>query len=135
MESDAVELSDQFSGLVIRNIDEEKVLRHSGAQRTAAKALCKFGGGFELLSSEAAAQDRCTHIAEPGPALWMDADMIAKDLIGNGLGARRQKFELDARLELFKKALGSPAFFHEEVLEACAIAALAQDLLVTKDFS
>ena len=63
MESDLVELADQFGGLVIRNIDEEKVLRHGGPQRAAAKALSEISSGFELLAGEAAAQDRCADVA------------------------------------------------------------------------
>ena len=59
--------------------------------------------------------------------------MIAKHFVGNVLGNPRQQLEIDARLEFFQEPFGGPAFFHEEILEAGAIAAFAQDLLVAKD--
>jgi hypothetical protein len=56
----------QFRCFLIGNVDEEQVLRDGGAQRSAAEALGKLGGGFQLLAAQPAAQHRCANIAQPG---------------------------------------------------------------------
>ena len=62
--------------------------------------------------------------------------MIAKNIGRERLHRRpASKLETDARLEFGKEALGSPAFLHEEVFHAGAVATLAQSLLVAEDFS
>ncbi len=63
----------------------------------------------------------------------MDAGVIAKNVVGNLLGHAGQQLEVEPRLQLRKKALRSPAFFHEQILQPGAIAALAQSLLVAED--
>ncbi len=65
----------------------------------------------------------------------MNAGVVAEDVAGHASSPAGQKREIETRLEFGEESLGGPAFFHEEVLEAGAIAALAQALLVAEDFS
>jgi hypothetical protein len=53
---------------------------------------------------------------------------------GHLLGHAGQQLEVEPRLEFGEEALGGPAFFQEEVLDAGAVAAFAQALLVAEDF-
>jgi hypothetical protein len=59
----------------------------------------------------------------------------SRRVVGHLLGHAGEQLKSSAGLEFGEEALGGPAFFHEEVLEAGAIAAFAQALLVAEDFS
>ena len=86
MKADLAKFARQFAGLAVGNVDEEQVLRDSGAQRSASEALGQFRGGFQLLAAHPAAQDRCTNVAQAGLALRMNAGVVAEDIVGNLLG-------------------------------------------------
>ena len=75
--------------LCVGNVDEEQVLRDGGAQCAAAEALGQLGGGFQLLAGQAAAQDGGADVAQARLALRMNADVVAEDVVGHLLRARR----------------------------------------------
>src|SRR5208283_2090462 len=54
MKADLPKFPRQFCCLVVGNVDQEQVLRDSGAQRSASEALGKFGGGLQLLAAHPA---------------------------------------------------------------------------------
>ena len=118
MKADLPKFPRQFGCLAVGNVDEEQILRDSCAQRSAAEALGKFGGGFQLLAAHPAAQHRCANVAQAGLALRMNARMVAEDVLGNLLGHAGQQREVESRLQFCKKTLGGPAFFQKEILHA-----------------
>ena len=58
-------------------------------KRTAAEALGQFGSCFKLLAGEASAQHGGSNIAKAGLALRMNAGVIAENIVGHLLQARR----------------------------------------------
>ncbi len=46
----------------------------------------------------------------------------------------RIEVEFEADSKFVEEAVGGPAFFHEEILDAGAVAAFAQALLIAEDF-
>src|SRR5580700_11954194 len=63
----------------------------------------------------------------------MNAHMVAEDVVWNDFLDAGIQFVTDAGLNFVEKAIRGPAFSHEEILEASAVAAFAQTLLVAED--
>src|SRR6185437_13716936 len=97
-------------------------------------ALGELGYGLQLLAGHAPAQHRGSHISQAGLTLGMNADMIAKVLVGNLLRDARRHAERDARLHLFEEPFRVPALAQKKVFEAGAVTASPQHHLIAEDF-
>ena len=88
LQADLAQFACKFRCFMVGNIDEDKILRDGGAQRAAAKALGQLGSSLQLIAAHAAAQHRCSHVAQARLALRMNAGMIAVDVVGHNAPAR-----------------------------------------------
>ena len=123
------------AALLVGNVDEDEILRDGGAQRAGAETLSELSALLQLLAGQAAAQHRCADVGEARLALGMDAGVVAEDVVRDALFACGLDGEVEARLKLGEEAFGGPAFLHEEVLHAGAVAADAEGLLIAEDLS
>src|ERR1700678_4240787 len=125
----------QRVGVSLWHVDDNEVLHIGGAEMALCKSIGEICGGPKLLRSYPSAQDRRSHGVQTGLALWLDSGMIAINV--GGLGFSRGGFELEPEsgIQLGEKRIGGPTVLGEEMLQAGALAALAQAILITKNFS
>ena len=133
MQSDLPKFAGQFSSLLIRNIDEDEILHNRCAKLAIAEPLSQFGGSSQLISGEASAQHRGTHITQPRLFLRMNADVVAKYIFWRRLVGRWIESESQPLLDLLEKALCRPVLTCKEVFQPRPIAALSQALLIAED--
>ena len=93
------------AGFLVRDVDEEQVLRDGGAQGAAAKLVGQVGCSLQLFAGQAAAQHGCADIAQARLALAVNAGVIAKSLVGHFFGDAGQQREIEARLQFVEEAL------------------------------
>jgi len=113
MQADLPQFAGKFRSLLIGDVDEKEILRNCGAERSAAKAIGQIGSGLQLFSAEPAIQHRGANVAQALLALRMNANVVAKGVIGHLLGYPGKQREIKPRLEFGKEALGGPAFLHK----------------------
>src|SRR5512146_707745 len=65
----------------------------------------------------------------------MNTNVVAQNIVRHLLFDAGSDLEVDTRLKLSKEALCRPAFTQEQVLEAGAVTALTQNILIAEDFS
>ncbi len=129
------EFANEFQSFLIRDVDEQQILRNRCAEGAAAVLIGEIGRCFELLPGQTAAQHGSSYVAEAWLPLTVNANVIAEGFVGHYLVGSRQERETQTRLQFGQKPFRSPSLFHEEILQAGAIAAFAQHLLIAEDLS
>ncbi len=135
VEADAVEFDDECGGFAVGDVGDEDVLPDGGAELSVAVFVGEVGEFGELVAGEATVQDGSSDGAEAGLLLRGDADVIAVDVVGDGVFGDGAGIEFVAEFGFdgFEHGLGGPAVAHEEVLDAGAGAVLAEGGLLLED--
>ena len=107
--------------LVVRSSPEAKRSARSAAARNCS---CR----------DAPAQYRRAHVAVSGLLLGVNPDMVAVDIGGRNFLDHRIQLESDTPLEFGLEARRGPPVAQEKILQAGALAALAQFVRVAEDF-
>jgi len=87
-----------------------------------------------LRGSDATANDGSADGKEAGLLLGLHAEMIAMDLGGEIFGFGGIEGEGETGLDGGEEGVGGPAVLEEEIFQASAFAALAENLAFAEDF-
>ena len=93
----------------------------------------EIGGEAELRGSDASTNDGSADGKEAGLLLGLHAEMIAMDLGREIFGFGGIESERETGLDGGEEGVGGPAVFEEEIFEAGAFAALAEDLAFAEE--
>src|SRR5688572_32648529 len=85
------------------------------------------------MREDASSQDRCSDVDETGLFLWMNADVVAIDVVGRNLRNAALQRKRKPPLDRLQRPFRCPSMAQEEVFETGAVAVLAQDIGVAKD--
>ena len=134
MQARSVEREDQSVHILAWHVDDEEILHVGGAEFAGRIFFGEGRGGVHLRGGDASAENGSAHVVEARLLLGMDADVVA-------VGIRRRVFrnawveiEAEAGVEFAEETLGGPTVLGEEMLQARAIAILAEAILVAKNF-
>lgn len=120
--------------IALGDIRHEQVLHDRRAQLAGAEALREIGGGAQLLRVNTSAQHRGADVGEARLLLAMHADVIAIDVVRRNLRHRALERERQSSLNVRECSLGGPAVIQKEMFETRALAMLAENLRVAKQF-
>jgi len=128
------EFGDDGGDVGFGDVDEEKILHRSGAEVAVGETFGEIGGEAELRGSDASANDGSADRKEAGLLLGLHAEMIAMDLGGKIFRLGRIESEGETGLDGGEERVGGPGVFEEEIFEASAFAALAEDFAGAEEF-
>src|ERR1700756_476727 len=123
---DLMDFVDQLARFFAADVHEDQILHDGCAQLAAVYSVLfgKLGSGRKLLAGDAPAQHRSTDVAQPRLLLRVDSGMVAQAIRRKLFGGTGIEAVSQPCLQLFEKALCSPALAHEEILEAGTVAIL-----------